>query len=106
MSFGGSFGSQDTTLTSVPGGFTRATGSASPTGFLVGDTIGFNWQINNWVLGLEADIQGTSQKGGDTISVVGPTATVNYDSRLRWFGTVRGRLGMAMDRFLPYVTGG
>ncbi len=29
-----------------------------------------------------------------------------HNSRLSALGTVRGRVGLAFDRFLPYVTGG
>src|SRR6266700_2906810 len=36
----------------------------------------------------------------------GPINGVNYDSYLQWLSTVRGRVGYAFDRFLPYVTGG
>ena len=32
--------------------------------------------------------------------------SASYTQKLPWFGTVRGRLGYAYDRFLPYVTGG
>ena len=28
------------------------------------------------------------------------------ESRNRWFGTARGRIGYAFDRWLPYLTGG
>ena len=37
---------------------------------------------------------------------VGVAATLANTDALNWFGTVRGRLGWAMDRWLPYVTGG
>jgi outer membrane immunogenic protein len=52
------------------------------------------------VLGWEADIQGTDQSR-DTI--VGPFA---FDSRITYFGTVRGRLGYAPANWLIYATGG
>jgi len=37
-----------------------------------------------------------------------PTVTVtnSYTDKLEWFGTVRGRLGWAFDRWMPYITGG
>ncbi|MGC1791156.1 MAG: hypothetical protein WA753_06980, partial [Pseudolabrys sp.] len=72
---------------------------------------GYNWQINNWVLGIEADFQGAAIKG----SVVAPiflvaipilSAIENAIEKLEWFGTVRGRLGVAFDRVFVYGTGG
>jgi outer membrane immunogenic protein len=33
-------------------------------GVVGGGQIGYNWQIQNFVWGLEADIQGTNEKGG------------------------------------------
>ena len=30
---------------------------------VIGGQIGYNWQVQNWVWGLEADIQGSDQKG-------------------------------------------
>jgi outer membrane immunogenic protein len=73
----------------------------SPSGGFGGGQIGYNWQGafglgNPWVLGIEADFQGS----GISDSVGGVEASVNY------FGTARGRLGYAVDRTLLYVTGG
>jgi outer membrane immunogenic protein len=52
------------------------------------------------VLGVEGDgdwsgIRGSAACGGTTC-----------DTHNSWLATVRGRLGYAMDRFMPYVTGG
>ena len=83
-----------------------------------GGQVGYNWQFNQVVLGLEADFQGSGQQGdGDPIYAVaagnpfagvpgGAAATITYTDKLEWFGTVRARAGWAMDRWLPYVTGG
>jgi outer membrane immunogenic protein len=102
---GGAFGNQDVALIDNATGGTAASGSVSPDGFIIGDQIGYNWQVNQWVFGLEADFQGSTQKeDGAPLTALG--STVTYTSRLRWFGTVRGRVGYAFDRFLPYITGG
>ena len=50
----------------------------------------------SWVLGLEADIQGSG--ANDTFAA--------YKFSNPWFGTVRGRAGYAMNNVLLYVTGG
>jgi outer membrane immunogenic protein len=77
--------------------------SANLNGFVGGGQIGYNWQANGspLVLGLEADFQGTGQSQTQTVPGV-----ATLDTRVRWFGTVRGRLGYAADRALFYVTGG
>jgi outer membrane immunogenic protein len=70
-------------------------------GGLFGGTFGFNYQVGSWVWGLEGDLNWDRIRGSS-----GPVTGVNYDSYLQWLGTVRGRVGFAFDRFLPYVTGG
>lgn len=71
-------------------------------GGTVGGTIGYNYQFyNNVVLGLETDLAWSGAKG-DFDCLVG----VNCESKNRWIGTLRPRLGYAFDRFLPYVTAG
>ena len=69
-------------------------------GWLAGGQIGANWMLsNNIVLGIEGDIAWTGQKGS-----IGPGPTVTQS--LDWLGTVRGRVGIAMNNVMPYVTGG
>lgn len=99
----------DTTVVSAPVGF-AGTGSTNVDGFVGGGQIGYNWQFDrSWLFGLEADIQGSGEKGGFAVcaGVVGCTVVGTADYRLNWFGTVRGRLGvLASDRVLLYITGG
>ncbi len=72
-----------------------------PKGFVGGGQIGYNYQMGQLVFGVEADIQGADLKS-DVRSLAGFTAS----NEINYFGTVRGRVGYAMDRFMPYVTGG
>ncbi|MCX5518985.1 porin family protein [Kaistia defluvii] len=70
-----------------------------------GAQIGYNWQFNpNWVVGVEADIAAASYQG----KVSGNIAGFGFDagSEVEWFGTVRGRVGYALDNLLLYGTGG
>ncbi|PWB65864.1 MAG: hypothetical protein C3F17_02760 [Bradyrhizobiaceae bacterium] len=82
-------------------------------GFMAGGQIGFNYQIANWVVGLEADLSWADINGGVTVAplvtfagvpVAGTLHSSAYD--MNWFGTVRGRLGFAANNLLVYVTGG
>jgi outer membrane immunogenic protein len=107
----------------VPG----AVASESPhlNGLIGGGQIGYNWQFSsNWVVGLEADIQASGEKGGRGFGIPfdfffvppGPgvviqervrgSATADYEAKISWFGTVRGRIGYAWDRVMVYATGG
>jgi opacity protein-like surface antigen len=67
-------------------------------GALVGATLGYNLQTGSWVWGLEAD--------GDASWIKGSGCGSNCETRNRWLGTGRTRIGCAWDRWLPYVTGG
>ena len=71
--------------------------SWSTQGGAFGATLGYNWQINKIVLGLEGDLDWTNASG---------SLIAGIDSRAHWLGTARGRVGYAFDRFMPYVTGG
>jgi outer membrane immunogenic protein len=70
-------------------------------GGLFGGTLGYNFQTGSTVLGLEGDIDWAGMRGSS-----GVINGVNYQDYLNWISTVRGRVGIAFDRFLPYVTGG
>lgn len=74
------------------------------TNFIGGIQAGYNAQFGNFVAGLEADVGyiGIDQTFIGTGVFAGTRATVEGG----FYGTVRGRLGVAFDRFLPYITGG
>jgi outer membrane immunogenic protein len=93
-------------------------GGRDMNGGLFGGQIGYNWQMSNWVFGIETDAQWTGQKGDTTIlcPVAGcfPTAVAagtgvgaTLTDKLEWFGTFRGRVGVAVvPSVLLYATGG
>jgi outer membrane immunogenic protein len=85
-------------------------GTVHPSGFTGGGQIGFNWQMNSLVWGIEAD---ASWMGGTaTRAVTGFAGGVNpadvftTTAQSHFFGTLRPRVGLAVDRALFYVTGG
>ncbi len=74
-----------------------------------GGQIGYNYQFNNFVFGVEGDIRGggpsnTTSIGAPGVPGVGPGSSFTASSSVN--GSVRGRLGYAIDPFLLYVTGG
>ena len=76
-------------------------------GFAGGGTLGFSLQARSFVYGLEADFSGLSNRS----SYVDPNGAINpfYPSEtnsLKDLGTVRGRIGLAIDRSLFYFTAG
>jgi len=80
-------------------------GGTSPKGWLIGGTVGYNMQTGVWVWGLEGDIDYSTVKGS-TSSGTGVCSGTGCETRNSWFGTARGRIGYAFDRWLPYITGG
>jgi outer membrane immunogenic protein len=80
-----------------------STGSFDVSGGLVGGTIGYNWQMNQFVFGFEGDMDWSGIKGSTSSGIC---AGLSCETRNRWLGTARARIGYAFDRFMPYVTGG
>jgi outer membrane immunogenic protein len=72
-------------------------------GATFGGQAGFNWQVDRFVLGVEADWNWVDASG--TASFAGfPTFT--FTSKLSSLATVRGRLGVTMSPTMIYATGG
>ena len=84
--------------------------------FTAGILAGYNWQYSNFVIGAEADFNylgfhGTVKHDVSNVmsQVMAPentTATDRIDYENNWYGTLRARLGYAIDNFLIYGTGG
>jgi outer membrane immunogenic protein len=89
-------------------------------GFIGGGQVGYNYQYgSNFVLGIEADMQGAGINGqgnsngwapffqdidGSSISY---TATNTIQAGINWMGTARGRFGyLIAPTLLAYATGG
>ena len=79
----------------------NSTGSRNISGGLVGGTVGYNYQAGQAVFGVEGDIDWADISGSTTTGC--PLGCKTSDT---WLSTVRGRIGYAADRFMPYVTGG
>ena len=90
--------SQTNTITGVSLGFFDQKGG------LIGGTVGYNWQTANWIFGLETDLSWTDLSG---TQACGPTLSFICTTKMRSFGTLRGRLGTTvLDNLMLYVTGG
>lgn len=103
------------TLCAVPPPGVPAVGSISSygiSGWHGGGTLGFNWQYGPVVFGVEGDISGSNINGNGDCSfamsanmlVLG--AQTGCQTNMTWFGTLTGRVGIAVDHALIYVKGG
>jgi outer membrane immunogenic protein len=90
--------------------------SPDPKGFIGGGEFGYNFQLGQFVLGVEADFSGADIKGSDaqvgSAAVAGfPGNTVNVaaaaSEKLDFLATLRARLGFLLTpSLLVYGTGG
>jgi outer membrane immunogenic protein len=82
------------------GGGTGGGDFGSPNGGLVGGTVGYNYQVGQFVAGLEGDWDWADlSKSG--VNILGP-----YTNKVDSLATARGRVGIALDRALLFVTAG
>jgi outer membrane immunogenic protein len=111
-----------TTYTNGAGTLFTTAGTSNLNGVVGGGQIGYNWQMQNWVWGLEADIQGTGERGSRDITcpigactpppvgalvIPGPAVPATLTQQIDWFGTLRARGGILLTpRVLLYATGG
>jgi outer membrane immunogenic protein len=81
-------------------------------GVLGGAQIGYNSQMQNWLVGLEADFQGTGQSSTHSFTCPAGVCTagalpVTLRQQLDFFGTVHARAGVVVaPTVLLYATGG
>lgn len=112
VNVGGSIGRSHTNSQNPPAGVAQnETTYLSAAGAIGGGQIGYNWQVPNLyglVLGAEADIQGSART--DTvcphICYTDGRYSSNLQQKIGWFGTARGRIGVATGPVLSYITGG
>jgi outer membrane immunogenic protein len=84
---------------------TGANLSADSSGFIGGGQIGYNYQISQFVLGIEWDIDGTTISKTSN-SVVTALGTLQASASTDWISTLTGRIGVGWDRWLFYFKGG
>lgn len=86
------------TATGLPTGFNQ---NYSSDGFVGGGHVGYNWQAGQFVFGLEGDLEGADIRGGYRLANTNGT-----DFKIDAQASIRGRLGLAFNNSLLYVTGG
>lgn len=85
-------------------------GRYNTNGGLIGVTLGHNWHSGRAIFGLETDLSGAwisgSIVGTDPVQGTCGGTVPNCESMINALGTLRGRIGYAWGRVMPYVTGG
>jgi opacity protein-like surface antigen len=89
-------------------------------GFLGGAEIGYNYQINSWVVGLDGDLGGMNTKGGtacgpalnggiagdNVFANPSPMYQMTCNASATWLATATAKLGYSWGRTLWYVKAG
>ncbi len=81
-------------------------------GVLGGATVGYNYQIGQSVLGVEADFSKSNIRGSNSFvsadfGVFAPITTTQQDKKLEWLSTLRARVGyLPTPALLVFATGG
>ena len=74
-------------------------------GIMGGAQIGYNWQANNYVFGMEGTISGLDNKGTVVNTAFGAADDI-FTWRANVLATVVGRAGFAVQNNLFYIKGG
>jgi outer membrane immunogenic protein len=75
-------------------------------GAMAGGQIGGNYQIGEFVLGAEGDIDWQNLRDAQGGGICNPAVVGGCATASTWLATIRGRVGYAPQRILYYVTGG
>ncbi len=80
-----------------------ATPATRKSGFVGGGQAGVNWQVSQFVLGIEGDIDSASINA--SVACAGAPPAI-CSSKQDYLASIRGRAGFAFNNFLVYGTGG
>ena len=100
-----------TFVASTPTSILGSTTSTNVSGAIGGAHLGYNWQINQFVLGVESDVDSTNLNGHEVNPLGGISGVVipiplTDKVRSTIEGSFRGRIGWAWNNWLFYGTGG
>jgi outer membrane immunogenic protein len=93
--------------TGLGGVFLAAEGCNDPSGGVAGGQVGYRWQRDHWVFGVEAQGDWANLKGSNT-SAIGVLAGVPYlnQTKIDAIGLFTGQVGYAWNNVLFYAKGG
>ena len=108
VNVGGGWSNAKSSFSVAPGPAFASVDNSLP-GAVGGGQVGYNWQSGAMVLGVEADFQASSLKGGldaPCPPLICTGLVASFNQKMPWFGTARGRVGYASDGWMIYATGG
>src|SRR5688572_214558 len=76
----------------------------SKDGILGGGQIGYNWQFNNFVLGIEGQMSGSDLGASRTVTNGFDSLTLSAD--VNWIASLTGKFGFTANNWLFYMKGG
>lgn len=88
--------------------FAATSSQQNAAGFSGGGQIGYNHQVDRWLVGIEADASYTGLRQSRTTTAAFQADSLTTSSAVSsdWMVTLRPRAGYAVDRTLFYLTGG
>ena len=78
----------------------------SNSAFIGGGQLGFNWQVSNFVLGFEADIDGAANNNNTGTVFIPAVGAIQVSSNNRWITTLAARFGVTNGYWLFYGKAG
>ena len=97
-----SVGSDPWTVLTPSTGFAARPTNAQP----ASESIGYNFQYGNVILGLEGSLAAANFDGKFTAPSLAATAGGGWTPNMNWLGTVTAKVGYSAGEWMPYMRGG
>ena len=98
------------TTTDVDGTLAFPPGYVHPainySGVLGGGYAGFNYQINQFIIGIDGDYSWADLTGSASEASQINAPMTSFNDKIKWIATLTGRLGYAMNNWMIFVKGG
>jgi outer membrane immunogenic protein len=90
---------------------TIATSNHNAQSAVFGGQVGYNWQVQSWVIGVEGDLDGAKIVSSQQIvfpatTLLGSGGTGSLTEKQDWLASIRGRVGYTSGAGIIYITAG
>jgi outer membrane immunogenic protein len=100
---GGAWARRDVTDTFLGVNFNPGNNNGA---FIGGGQLGYNWQVNYFVLGIEADFDGVANNNNTGTVFIPTLGSIQVTSNNRWITTLAARFGVTNGSWLFYGKAG